>query len=358
MKKRNIIILIVILIITSVVISLFMRKKDYEIVYIKDNYIVKESYKKDNNSYYFNIHDDEYSFDFLMNIKRLKEKQVISKIESITKDKYLCLTITVDDSTSDVICSDGLLYVDSFIAGVNTIEADEKKSTKNNVDIYDESHDYYVWNGYGIKNIIDNKEYKFLKNESYDNSLSYKLNDYIIFANYDDERETNILYIFDYNKKKMKKWKIKYNISFDSYFLGNLGNDIYLFDKKNEVEYRINPEKKKIKIVSKNEMGIYFNEIWDKLPLNKFTYNNLQFKYNNNYNYILENGILYLRLKDSDNKIRVADYNIDYIIEVNDNTVYYFSLDSVYSYNLTDGSKKLLTAFEWNFTNKNKIFVF
>jgi hypothetical protein len=79
---------------------------------------------------------------------------------------------------------------------------------------------------------------------------------------------------------------------------------------------------------------------------------------NDLYDYRLEDSKLYLVINGSDNKILVSDKEIDSILYINKDEVFYFIDDTIYSYKFGRGEEKIVQSFEWKFSSKNKIFIF
>ena len=331
------------------------REINYSIEYDYNEYHIIETYDKDRDYYLFNISKDNNQYDFDISHKYSRKRKLIKNINSFDRDDYKCLSINVYNIDSNTICNKDNDYYD------NNITIDNPESVikeENNYTIYNDSFNYLVWTGYGLKDIYNNKEYNVLKDESYTNDLVYQFKDYIIFADYDQKREFNKFYIYDNLKKDIYSWDIKMNISLDSYFLGYIGDDIYLFDVSNQREFRINIKKKKIKIINSGEMVLFYDNGKQNININKLIYNKVLFSYDTLYNFSVLNNKLYYNYYQSDKKIRVSDKEISNIIYSNNDQVYYMSSNTLYSYKVGEGEKKLAQSFEWNFDYLNKIFVF
>ena len=54
----------------------------------------------------------------------------------------------------------------------------------------------------------------------------------------------------------------------------------------------------------------------------------------------------------------VTKYTVTDIVQVSDDVVYYLVEDSVYKYKYNGKEEKLLTNFDWQFSYKNKIYIF
>lgn len=359
MKKYTIfIITILVIIIAYVYIS--HRPKDYEVSYEKDVFSIKEMYTKDNKVYTFSLKNKEQVFHFLLEDKYSNRRKIVDNIEVINKDNITCVQIMVNKQVPPAQCYKGNTAIDPYLTGLEEFsnEKNQKISEYENITIYNDSYTYLVWNNYGITDILDKKEYKFLSNESYNNILSYQIDEFLLIADYDSPREFKKIYLYDTKKKKIDKIEFEYKISTSSYFMGNVGNDVYLFDRKNKVQYKININKKTISISSDDEGALYYDGTFKTEVLSKFVYNDLIFNKDNLYNYSLENKYLYLNLFGSDKKIKVTDKEINYLVYQNHDEIYYISQDTLYHYTPFTGENVLLSYFEWNFNYQNKVFVF
>ena len=249
----------------------------------------------------------------------------------------------------------------SFIEKYYNIKPTESKelSTYNKISIYNLKHDYLVWNYKGYYQILkdDNKSLDIFKKDNYKNYLSYQTEKYLIFPDYDSEYYFKKIYFYNIEDKILNNITFDNEISYDTYYLGNIDNKVYFIDKKNKCEYELNLKKKTLKIVSKNDYGIIYNNgIWEDATLTKLINNELKFTNNSIINYKLEDNTLYLIIDNK--KIKISNENIKQIIHTNSNIVYYLSENKLYSYEYLKDETLLLKYDEWNFNYNNHIFIF
>ncbi len=335
------------------------RTKNYELSYIDNDFQIKERFVKEEKQYYFNISRENFNYDFVINHKYSTKRKIVKKINEIDKDDYKCISIQVFDYETPYICNKNDEYVDAFSLGIkDSVQEDKEIKNVDKIAVFNNKYEYYIWNGYGISSILDNKEYKFLKKESYDNNLSYKMGNYLIFADYDSTREFNKFFVFNCETKKVTEWNFEESISFNSYFMGDKDGYIYLFDKKNKIQYKLNVEKETISITSDNEGALFFDNEWDTIGLNKLVYNNVYFKDTNMINYSINGDKVYYNYQGSDKNILFdQDEKLTYV-DIQNNDAFYLKKDTLYKYNIDEGKTKLLSYFEWNFSYSNKIFIF
>ncbi|MBR6073350.1 MAG: hypothetical protein IKP76_03410 [Bacilli bacterium] len=351
---KLIIFLIVLIVLIVLFLGFFNKEVEYKLEYDLNEYHVIESYYKDDNMYTFNVSKDDYTYDYAINHKYSRKRKLITEfITDATNDDYKCLAIKVGNITTNSICSNGKDYYDH-----NLIESDDNNKSDEQFKIYNYDYSYLVWNGYGYTDKNNNKDYNFLSKESYSNDLAYQFNEYIITPNYDQEHSFNKMYIYNNDKHTIEEWRLNVDISYDSYFLGNIGEDLYLFDVSNKVEYRMNIKRKKIKVATSKEMVIFYDKKRTTINKNKLIYNKILFSYDNLYNYLVFNNKIYYRYYKSDKYVRISNHDIKDIIYKSNDDVYYISGTSLYNYNPSKGETKIAESFEWNFNYMNKIFVF
>ena len=353
MKIRYIRLISIFIILLGLFLYFKNKPINYEIDYNFNDYSINEKYNKQNDYYSFKLTKNEYIFYFVLEHKYSNKRKLVTNINEEINDDIVCISINTKVGETETICNNKKEYY------LKTTYNDSKEvqSKYEDISIYDKSNTYYEWNGYGLTDIINNKTYNVLKKESYDNSLSYSKDEYIVFANYDEKNEFKLIYIFNTKTKKYQTIKLKNAISYDSYFQGVYNDEIYLFDRNKSVQYAINPKKKSISKTSNSEGAIYFDGIKTEKPINQFKYNDLVFKENNKINYVIDNGSLYYYYYDSDIKIKLTD-NVQAIINSNDSNVYYLSNGVVYSLNYLKEINKLVESMEWQFHYSSQIYVF
>lgn len=334
------------------------KPKSYEVDYSVKDYQIKEKYDKEKEYYNFSLSKGDLTFNFVSNISYSSNRKIIKDIDAIEKDEAICIKPISDADSFEYICYKDEEYMDKYLAGVDIPLESKKMNRIANVDIYDDEHDFLIWNNKGYTSLLDNKEYKFLSKESYDNLLTYQMGEYLIVADYDQSRTFNKLYIYNNDTKEVDSWDLDVDISMDSYFMGDLDNKIYLFDKKNKVQYSLDIEKKKLKVTSDKDGAIYYDKGLTHKALDSLAYSVVTFVKEEKYNFILDEGKLYIRLYNNEQLIRISDKQIDAIVYATDNEVYYLVDEKLYSYRIDKGEKLLLVNFEWNFTYLNKIFIF
>ncbi len=334
------------------------KPKSYETEYNVDGYTITEKYDKKASYYNYVLMKDDLSFNFVSQASYSSHRKMITKIIEEKNDDALCVQPEAKNDSFQMICYKNKEYVDKYLANIESVSIPKRINKVANIDIYDKDHEFIIWNNKGFKLLAENKDFKFLSKESYDNLLTYQGKDYIIVADYDQSRTFNKLYIYKEDKKEMDTWDLGVDISFESYFMGEIDDCVYLFDKKNKIQYSLDVSDKKIKITSDKDGALYYDRGLTHKSLDMLSYNEMKFEYENKYNFILEDNKLYLRFYGTEQKIRISDKEVAHVVYATDEEVYYLVNEELYSYNVNTGEKLLLINFEWNFTYLNKIFIF
>ena len=332
------------------------KERTYTIDYDKDGYTIIERY--DGNYFTFNISKEDINIDFAFEHKYTTKRKLVEDINCYDEEsEYKVCKLKVFDETKMVNVKDNKLY--SMFYESNEATNDNVKKI-DNINIYDESSTILVWTSYGFKDVIHNKEYNFIEKEQYDNPLTYQIDNYLLIPDYNQNKFFNSFYIIDIKNQKINKWKLKYTISFDSYFLGDKDDLVYLFDKENEKEYALNIDKKSIKKVSNSNGGIAFEGRETNYSLSDLKYKNIAFKNNNIFNYYIRDNKLYYNYYGSNKEISVLkDLEVKKIISLdNKGNVYVLSGDSIYYVENSGIYRKIASYFEWNFSADNKVFLF
>ncbi len=362
MKKIYLLIIIILLTFTSFLIIIF-KPRSYTLSYNLGEYLITEKYIK-NEGYYIYVDYKNNKYPLYINQKYTRHRKIIKEIKIQELEKELCLDIMTKNnsnkicSNNDEIISQDLLS-DNFKKEFN-LEIAKEKILENykNMEIYNQNHNYLIWNYKGFYKVGANiKTLDLFKKDNYQNPLAYQTENYLIIPDYDSDYYFTKFYIYNYKKDTIKELKHEFEISYDSYYLGNINEELYLVDKKNQNEYKINLKKNYIEKISKDNVGKYFNgSKLEDISITKLINNELKFTTNNIYNYTLEDNKLYLNIKDF--KILVTNKKVKKIVYIINDTVYYLSEDKLYSYKYLENNKLLIKHNEWLFNYNNHIFIF
>ena len=344
---------ILFLVLLSVVFFFFyFTPRNYEQKYQGAD--ITEKYDKKAKLYYLTITLDGKIFSYVTKDKYTHQRKLVAKVETIKENNTFCIK-----PQSKKLALYPLCYQDNELVSFYALNSKLNDNVLENyekINIYDfNNKNYLLWNYQNF--IYLNKEmteqFKINDTDLYNLKLVYSTNRYLLIPNQEDEFSFNKIWIIDAQKGKMKEYKLNKDIYFDSYYLGDYKNKVYLVDRKNSQEYEINLKNGKL---AKTSGKILKNNKWKKISISKLIHNEYQFENNTFITYSLEDNFLYALVGDT--KIKLVNREISTIIKANDYDVYYISEDSLYYFNFFTGEKKIFSYNEWNFNYQNMIYVF
>lgn len=367
-KKKLRLLLIIFLIITFLLLIIF-KDNSYSKVYDIDEYKVTEEFNDKQSYYYFQIKYNSLDYELLINHKYSGEK-LITNITKYSEKEELCLVLELTIGNSTLVCSKDNKLINWNLISDNLKdkipselikEYSENSYTEKDITIFNNiDSKIYIWNYKGF-DIIENGKLKTLNvfdGDVYDTNLIAKVNNYIIIPNYNQKYNFNKIIILNTKTDEIEEWELNYEISYDSYVMGSYENSIYLVDIKNKIQYELVPHKQKARIIAtKNSQGLIYKKEWQKMTVNQMINNKETFTFNIIYNYQIASQKLYLSYINSPNTIQVTNNQVDKIVAINDNEVYYLSQNKLFYFNIYDGEKLLAQKEEWLFNNENKVFI-
>lgn len=363
-KKRNLFFFI--FIIVCLVYGIF-HSKNYEMEYSVENVHIIEKFNKQEKTYEFLFKIKEKEFFVALEHNDIHSKKIIKRVEVKEKDGNLCILPQSKALNLYPLCfinneyvSYHLIEEEDLIDSSYQKEIVSEEKSFHNIKIYDLNDKiYYIWNyeGFYILSNQENKEIKLFKEDIYNLPLVMKVNQNLLVADYDAKYAFNKFYVINSKKDKVKEMNLEKEISFESYFLGSANKKAYLVDKKNKIEYEINPQKLRIENITKNNQGRILNQdVWEPVSMNLLVSKDMNFTHNTITEFKIENNTLYK--VQGNYQTKISNQSVKDIIYFEKDTVYYLVGEKLYYYNDTDGEVLVLSNFEWNFNYKNMIYIF
>lgn len=352
MKKNKHFIIIIIIIILFIIFNyIYFRKASYKLEYQINDFNIVEEYNKEMKAYFFTItkKDKEYNLVSLSNYTT--KRRLINEIE--VEDS--CLNFKTTNINLYSICNNEDEY---YLKNTNDLDNFTKESSYENIEIDSlENNTYLLWNYHDFIYINKEKEKKFslFSKDIYNINLIYQYNNLLLIPDYEQEYIYNKIYKINTDKAQKSTINLRFEIYFDSYFLGDYKEKVYIYDLKNNQEYYIDMKEEKL---YKTESEILVNNKWQKISSQTFKNDKPTFEQYLPVSYILENNKLYIKVYNSDNLILASSREIKQIVKIDNLDVYYISEDTLYKHNPIDGEKALLRYSEWNFNYKNMVFIF
>ena len=374
---------------------------DYKIKTKKREYAINEVYKK--GKYYILITNKKNKYSFEIDNSFHKKKKIVSKIIEYKFEDTLCIYPVIKSSNNtNIICSkNGNTYhytyykdrLSDFVKSLQEIGYNNESWNKTssystridtlkiyNKNINNDTYIYiYKYDGFYTINNENSDRIKLFENDNYINNLGFRLNKYYIVPNYDQKHDYKDFYIINMTNNKIKERTYKkIEISKDSYINGIIEDEAYIFDKDELKQYKIYKNGKKIKEVGNKENGVLYYDLEFKTE-NAYTFRDKEIKFKTYKDYIKEiekeTSIKYIRNNQDTYYYQTKDNNVYYynihskqkvllfnkkitdFILIND-TLYFISENTLYSYNTNKGLKPLAIYNELEFNYKNRIAIY
>jgi len=356
---KKLILIFILLVSISLFLYIKFNKHNYEVIYTVEKFKIEECYE--NGLYTFIIKNSDRVYPYKFKNNYIRNKELINKIDIYKEDDETCILPISDNINFYPVCENNGELETYNLSDINIEKFNYRNYDKSNI-LHDKininylnSANYllYNYNGFYYVNDREIKEIKLFKNDIYTIDLIYQINEYILFPNYDDNHYFNKINVINLKNGKLKEIKLEKDISFDSVFLGDYKKNIYLLDKKEEKEYKINIKKFEIEEI---EYTILKNKKLEKTTFKEIINNDLKFDNFNEISYQIIDNKLFKIVEGY--KILITNSTVDKIIKEDDNTIYYLSNEKLFMYNEVYGEVLLISNFEWNFNSTNMIYIF
>lgn len=346
---------------------LLFRRRDFSLTYKIDGFDIKETYQKENNVYFFEIAKENETYHTILTDVNFFAQKIIYHIEEYQEKNETCLKIHSNKSKFSPLCIRDSKEVSLSLTSdemknhfvIDTLTP--RNETYQQISIINTHyHDFYIWNYRGFYHINDQitESISLFSKDIYDSKLKLmaQVEDYLWIPNYNSEYYFQESYILNRKTGKQETWSLKEPIYFDSVILGVYQNEIYLLDKHEKVEWKINPQTKKMtKVGTEGKGGIIYENGWKSITMNKLLYQDVSFVGTLPIDYQM-NGAFTKNFSNA--SILIRENVPNKVVGKTNDAVYYLVGDTLYSYTDTYGEVPLLSYFEWNFNNENVIFIF
>lgn len=347
-------------------LDIFIKKipRNYEEEYRIDNYKITESFDKDMKMYTFKIKTGNDVYYQATKHNYISRKEFISNIIPRQNKKTSCLIFETKKFKLLPVCKKN--GEDISYTLVDNIPGKTKfkttKRTYKNIKINTLlNKKIYIWNhtGYHYLNDKQDEEVNFLDSESYYNEYTFKSDNYLITPDLSQKYEFDTLYVVNMKNGKLTKVKLDKTISYNFYYLGTHKNLIYIVDKKNKDEYKVDIRKKTVTSVKdKYDNGMIWDDKWKNISITKLVNDTYKFTDEKVFNYTLDKDKLYYDFYKVDNKIKASDKKIDKIISSDGDEVLYLVKNTLYLFSPEYGEVKILTFNELEFNSNNQVFIY
>lgn len=364
---------------------LFTFYKGHNINYNIGNFTISEKFTA-NDKYYFKIKSDKIEINFKIKENYNKDKNIIKNIAYEEVEDYKCIMPIYKGKKviTDIMClKDNIIYyagllnnetiISKFKKYGYNIEEFQDKAQRLNISnaesIYKENitkNTYLALETYKGLTLFNGKDtkIKLFENDIYKKPISLFTNKYYIVANYESEYNFKNFYLVNIINGETTTIRSYDEISFDSYIMGEVDNNIYLFDKENKKQYKIDLKYESVETVGDKNNIKFYDGKWKTISLQQalnekyFTTSKDEKGYEkvdkvNGYYYYYkkENGYKVYRSDEENPKLKTylfdtSDLNVTYIKDK-----IYFRKDNDFCYYTNKGIKKILTEKELEFND-------
>ena len=271
---------------------------------ISEHFVNKGS---ETDGYFFSIGYGDYTYPFKLVNKLNRQKRVIDDVKIFEGDIYTCANISVrkNYNVSDIKCyKDDVLYFYSNIKGedvkldlaiaqssydINNFISNNESDIKDDIVYFPNNFIkkqtilLSVYKGaylFGTKVSNNARLIKLFEKDQYNKPLETIVGKYYLVANYNDSHEYLSLKRINMVTGVFDDISLIDPISFDSFFQGSDGNNLYIIDRANKVQYEIEVKDKEENISGNITSGalVYTNEGWKKYNINDVISSNLMFE--------------------------------------------------------------------------------
>lgn len=383
------------------------RTVNYVLKEQKNKYYVHEEYirnkKEISNHYYVEIQFDEIIFNFRISDDFDRKNYIIDTIYSFQNDQYTCILpiFSGDIIQTDILCKKGdMIYsyrhlqneslaLDKFATSMKEygylIDTTEEEISYHGISVLKNnvvsSHTVVIPSYKGVYLVNEDdvvSSIELFQDDVYTQPIQGVVSHYYIVADYDASYSFHTFKLIDLNTKKLSSITSDSAISMDSYVQGIVDNCLYIIDRSNRKQYKIDVANKTVTLVGNSKKGVlYYNgikfetrSIYD--ALNSDLIFNLQMYDSSKYDYVyLFNGIYYSYLKTNDGYVIYISYEenpslysyalsifeIDKIKYVED-FIYFIDKDTIYYYHPKSGVVKVLSYAELFYNSKLSFWIY
>jgi len=349
-------------------IIIFMPR-DYSITYNIDDYQITETFNRNLGYYTFLIEYEGRIFPIIYEARASRNRRLITKIEKIYDEDIICLSAHIRNQMHPVCYLGNDLISFHLLTGElrdyfqNLIPEHSTSiiNTFGSMQIYNYlGAVYFVWNyrGYYLLSEEYNRNIGLINTDDYNNSLAFKVNEFLITPNYERNHNFNELFVINTRNLELSSFTFEdIEISYNSYFQGVLGRYVYLIDRRNRLQYRLNIRRNNIELIgTETRGGRWYNNGWEDASLIRMSNQELLFVQDRVHNFELYEGSLYYLINDF--KVLISNQNVRSIIYIDNDRVYYLVDNVLYMFSNTTGEVRLMSNTEWHFNFQNKIFIF
>ena len=326
------------------------KSHSYEMSYTIGDVKVIEKYDNKDKYYTFNIKYLDIDTNIFSLASYNKSRHLIKDINVTNVNNNICLDFSTKGIALYPICHNNEGYYTKYIDNDTIFK---EQDSYNNVLIDNlNNYTYLLWNYNGFMYINNKSKYNIdlFKKDTYNLNLFYQYNNYMLIPDYNQEWTFDRLYMININNGKTNSFKMRFPVYFDSYFLGNQNDNVYIFDRKEEQEYYFDIKKDDIFKVGNK---VLINNKWENVSKQKLKNKEVLFVNDKVFDYYLKDDVLY-----ATGDLKITNRKIDSLVKVDGLNAFYLSDGILYMFNPLKGEKSVLKYSEWEFNSNNMIFIY
>ena len=353
--KKHVVLVICLILLFSIFIFFYFRKYSYELEYEVNDIVVSERYDKDLGAYYFEISYNDKIYELISLNEYTNKRKLIEDITVSMENDEVCLSFTSSTLNLYSICSNSDEF---YMANITDQSQFANNDSYENIRINElDDKNYLLWNYHDFIYLNNDTKEKLtlFSKDIYNLSLIYAYDNYLLIPDYEQDYLFDKLYVIDTNRARINSIDLRFDVYFDSYFLGNDEDNVYIYDLRENQEFYIDLNKEEI-YTSKNQILVDGN--WEDITNQTFQNERPTFSETNPFTIYLKDSNLYMQLLGSENEVLLSNREVSEIVKVDGLNIYYISGDVLYKYNPYVGEIALLQYSEWNFNHKNMVFIF
>lgn len=349
--KKLVVFISSIIIIFGLFLYFYFHSYSYTLEYVVDDVDVKEIYNKEKGYYQFVFTYEGNDYSIITMESYTTKRNFIDEIKLEENEDYLCLVPSSSKLDVYPVCknNEGLVSY-PFL---NKEEESFKYEGFQVNSLNDSTYLLWDYKGFVLLNDKSQERIQLFDKDVYNLKYVMSFKQYLLIADYDEDYSFQKMYLIDTKKGKTKTINLRYDLSFDGYFLGFKKDLVYLYDKKQGQEYYINIKKGKI---YRTNNKIFVDGKWENVSDYKLKEELVTFKDSFVVNYYIKDNQLYSEI-DGSYQTKIFE-DVKEIVKVDNLSVYFIHKDSLYYYHPTVGIKKIMSYSEWEFNYHNMVYIF
>lgn len=353
--KKHVVLVIILILLFVIFIYFYLRTVSYELSYTVDELKIIEKYNKNLGAYYFAVNYNDKIYELISFDQYTNKRKLIENVNISQSDNETCLSFDTKEIKLYSICSDNDSY---YVANLTNQAEFNKVDSYENINIGNlDNKTYLLWNYHDFIYLNNGTKEKLtlFSKDIYNLSLIYTFDEYLLVPDYEQSYLFDKIYVINTKQARIKEINLRFDVYFNSYFLGHDKNKVYIYDLRENQEFYIDLKKEEIYTT---ESQVLINNKWKSVSNQAFQNERPTFSEEEALEVFLENNSLYMKIPNGNTKLLLTKREVSELVKVDGLNIYYISGETMYKYNLFKGEEAILQYSEWNFNYQNMVFIF